>query len=51
MLQKANTPILYTTSDTIKMKPSDVQVDRYFEYGAEHNDKDPKFQVGDHVRI
>ena len=36
---------------TIKIKPNDVKSSTYFEYCVEHNDKDPKFTVGDHVRI
>ena len=33
------------------MKPVDVKVHRYIEYGVEHNEKDPKYNVSDHVRI
>ena len=36
---------------TIKMKPIDVKSDSYAEYNVDSNEKDPKFQVGDHVRI
>ena len=37
---------------TIKMKPvDDVKDNTYIDFGKESNDKDPKFQVGDHVRI
>ena len=36
---------------TIKMKPIDVQNNTYINIGKEVNDKDPKFKVGDHVRI
>ena len=36
---------------TIKMKPADVQPGVYINYGVEHNDKDPKFKVGYHLRI
>ena len=36
---------------TIKMKPIDVQDNTYINIGKEVNDKYPKFQVGDHVRI
>ena len=36
---------------TIKMKPVDVKDDTYFDFDKEVNDKDPKFKVGDHVRI
>ena len=36
---------------TIKMKPVDVKDDTYFDFKKEVNDKDPKFKVGDHLRI
>ena len=36
---------------TIKMKPIDVKDNIYINIGKEVNDKDPKFKVGDHVRI
>ena len=36
---------------TIKMKPIDVKSDSYAEYNVDSNDKDPKFKIGDHVRI
>ena len=41
---------------TIKMKPIDVKSDSFAEYNGtafneESNEKDPKFKVGDHVRI
>ena len=36
---------------TIKMKPVDVKDHTYIDSSKEVNDKDPKFQVGDHVRI
>ena len=29
----------------------DVKSGTYIEYGVEHNDKDPKYNVGDHVKI
>ena len=35
----------------IKMKPIDVKSDSFAEYNEESNEKDPKFKVGDHVRI
>ena len=35
----------------IKMKPIDVKTDSYAVYNVESNEKDPKFKVGDHVRI
>ena len=35
---------------TIKMKPAGVKVGTYIYYGVEHNKKDPKFKVSDHVR-
>ena len=33
------------------MKPIDVTDDSYAEYNEDSNTKDPKFKVGDHVRI
>ena len=36
---------------TIKMKPNDVKPDSYAEYNVDSNDKDSKFQAGDHVKI
>ena len=36
---------------TIKMKPIDVKDNTYVDSKKELNDKDPKFKVGDHVRI
>ena len=35
----------------IKMKPTDVKDNTSIDYEEEVNDKDPKFKVGDHVRI
>ena len=35
----------------IKMKPVDVKHNTYIDFKKEVNDKDPKFKVGDHVRI
>ena len=36
---------------TIKMKPIDVKDNTYIDFGNEVKDNDPKFKVGDHVRI
>ena len=36
---------------TIKIKPVDVKDNTYIDFGKESNARDPKFQVGDHVRI
>ena len=36
---------------TIKMKPVDIKDNTYFHFEKEINDKDPKFKIGDHVRI
>ena len=36
---------------TIKMKPVDVKDNTYIDFKKEVNDRDPKFKVGDHVRI
>ena len=40
-----------TYHKTIKMKPVDVKSDSFAECNGESNEKDPKFKVGDHVRI
>ena len=40
-----------TYHKTIKMKPKYVKSDSFAEYNEESNEKDPKFKVGDHVRI
>ena len=40
-----------TVHKTIKMKPIDVTGDSYAEYNENPNKNDPKFKVGDHVRI
>ena len=39
----------YHTS--IKMKPVDVTDNTYIDFKKEVNDKDPKFKVGDYIRI
>ena len=36
---------------TITMKPVNVKDNTYIDFKKEANDKDPKFKVGDHVRI
>ena len=36
---------------TIQMKPIDVKDNTHIHFKKEVNDKDPKFKVGDHVRI
>ena len=36
---------------TIKMKPVDVKNNTYIDFKKEVNDRDPKFKVGDHIRI
>ena len=36
---------------TIRMKPVDVKDNSYIDFKKEVNNKDPKFKVGDHVRI
>ena len=40
-----------TVHKTIKMKPIDSTSDSYAEYNEDSNKEDPKFKVGDHVRI
>ena len=36
---------------TIKIKPIDVKDNTYININKEVNDNDPKFKVGDHVKI
>ena len=36
---------------TINMKPVEIKNDTCIDFKEEVNDKDPKFKVGDHVRI
>ena len=40
-----------TVHTTINMKPIDVTANSYAEYNEDFNKNDPKFKVGDHVRI
>ena len=40
-----------TYHNTIKMKPINVKDDNFTKYIEESNEKDPKFKMGDHVRI
>ena len=40
-----------TYHKTIKMEPIDVGDNSFAEYNEGSNEKDPKFKVGDHVRI
>ena len=40
-----------TFHSSIKMKPKDVADDSFVEYSEETNEKDPKFKIGDNVRI
>ena len=40
-----------TNHSTTKMKPADVESSIYVAFGVENNCKDPRFEVGDHVRI
>ena len=36
---------------TIKMNPVDVKLSAYINFCIKNDEKDPKFKVGDHVRI
>ena len=40
-----------TYHKTIKMKPVDIKDNTYIDFKTEVNERDPKFKVGDHVRI
>ena len=41
----------HTADRTIKMKPIDVTSDSHVEYNEDSHEKDPKFKVGDCVKI
>ena len=47
--------IVYENNNTyhrrIKMKPADVKVNTYIDFGKEVHGEYPKFKAGDHVRI
>ena len=49
MILLMNTTIY--TKKTIKTKPIDVKSDSFAEYNSECHEKDPKFKVGDYVRV
>ena len=40
-----------TYHSTIKLKIANVKSGTYIEFAFENNDKDPKFEIGNHVRI
>ena len=40
-----------TEHRTTKMKPIDVKYNTHLDFGKDVNNNDPKFKVGDHVRI
>ena len=40
-----------TYHKTVKIKPINVKCYSYAEYNVDSNAKDPKFKIGDHVRI
>ena len=40
-----------TYHSTIRMKPIDINPSTHIGFGRKNNDKDPKFKVGEHVRI
>ena len=40
-----------TYHSTIEMKPVDVKPSTYFDFNEENNKEDPKFKVGDRVRV
>ena len=40
-----------TYDSSIKLRPIDVKNNYFAKYNEESNEKDPKFKVGDHIRI
>ena len=43
--------VIIHTNNTIKIKPADVKSSTYIDSSKEINDKNPKFKIGDIVRI
>ena len=41
----------HTYHSSIKMKPIDVKSSTYIDFDKNNNKEDPKFEVGDHVKI
>ena len=41
----------HTFHRTIKLKPINVKPSNYIYLGVDNNDKNPKFEVGDHMRM
>ena len=37
--------------NAIKMEPADIKQIRYIDFDVENNDKDPRYEVLNHVRI
>ena len=46
-----NTTIHIVAQSTIKMKLVDVKSSIYIDFGVEKNEKDSRFEIGDHVGI
>ena len=40
-----------TCHSPIKMNSADAKQNMFIDFGLENNEKDPKFEVGEHVRI
>ena len=40
-----------TYHSTIKKKPADAKSSTYIDFNVENYDKDPKFEVGDYLRV
>ena len=40
-----------TYHSTIKREPADVKSNTYFDFNKENDKEEPKFEVGDHVRV
>ena len=40
-----------TYHSTVKMWSTDVKSSKHIDFGVENSDKDPIFEIGDHVRI
>ena len=51
MIQLTNIAVHITIHSTINKKPIDAKPNTYTEFHVENDDKDPKYKIGDQVRI
>ena len=51
IVQLINTTIQQYNHRTIKIQPADVRLRTFIDFNKETNQKDPKFEVGDPVKL